>query len=97
MTQYFLAYFFYRTNLEVHNISVIHKLVKDTVKPLLIFQSKKAMTKQHHISLDSQFTVVLNSIICFSVGFWDNSVLMLKVRFFSGLFFRKRKGKQLFQ
>ena len=45
MTQYFLAYFFYRTNLEVHNISVIHKLVKDTVKPLLIFQSKKAMTK----------------------------------------------------
>ena len=38
------------------------------------------MTKQH-ISLKSQFTVVLNGIICFSVGFCDNSLLMLKMRF----------------
>ena len=39
------------------------------------------MTKQHHISLNSQFTVVLNGIICFSVRFCDNSLLVLKMRF----------------
>ena len=45
------------------------------------FSIKKAMTEQHHISLNSQFTVVLNGMICFSVRFCDNSLLMLKVRF----------------
>ena len=38
------------------------------------------MTKQH-ISLNSQLTVVLNGIICFSVGFCDNLLLVLKMRF----------------
>ena len=38
------------------------------------------MTKQHHISLNSQFTVALNGIIRFSVQFWDNSLLVLKMR-----------------
>ena len=39
------------------------------------------MTKKHHISLNSQFNVVLNGIICFSVRFCDNSLLVLKMRF----------------
>ena len=38
------------------------------------------MTKQHHISLNNQFTVALNGIFCFSVRFWDNSLLVLKMR-----------------
>ena len=42
------------------------------------FNQKKQL---HRISLNSQFTDVLNSIICFSVRFCDNSLLMLKVRF----------------
>ena len=33
------------------------------------------------VSLNSQFTVVLNGIICFSVRFCDNSLLVLKMRF----------------
>ena len=45
------------------------------------FQSEQAMTKQHHISLNSQFVFVLNGIICFSVRFCDNSLLVLKTRF----------------
>ena len=39
------------------------------------------MTKKHHISLNTQFTVVLNGIIYFSVRFRDNSLLVLKMRF----------------
>ena len=31
--------------------------------------------------MNSQFTVVLNGIVCFSVRFCDYSLLMLKVRF----------------
>ena len=31
--------------------------------------------------ISRQFTVVLNSIICFSVRFCDNSLLVLKMRF----------------
>ena len=46
-----------------------------------IFQSKQPMTKLRHISLNSQFTVVLNRIICFSVRFCDNSLLVLKQGF----------------
>ena len=60
---------------------------KDTISPYYcllkkpIFHSKKSMTKWHHISLNSQFTVAFNGIICFSLRFCDNSLLMLKVRF----------------
>ena len=43
------------------------------------FQSKQAMNKYHHISLNSQFIVVLDSLICFSVRFCDNSLLVLKM------------------
>ena len=50
-------------------------------KGLSIFQSNQPMTKKHHISLDSQFTVVVNGIICFSVRFCDNSLLALKMHF----------------
>ena len=39
------------------------------------------MTKQHDISKNSQRTVVFNGIICFSVRFYDNSLLVLKMRF----------------
>ena len=39
------------------------------------------MTKEHHITLNSQFNVVLNGIIRFSVRFCDNSLLVLKMRF----------------
>ena len=42
-----------------------------------IFQSKQPMTN----ILNSQFTVVLNGIICFSVQSCDNSPLVLKMRF----------------
>ena len=38
-------------------------------------------TYMYHISLNSQFTVVLNGIICFSVRFCDNSLLVLKKSF----------------
>ena len=37
------------------------------------------MTKLHLISLNSQFTVVLNGIICFSVRLCENSLLVLKM------------------
>ena len=46
-----------------------------------IFQSKQALDKQHHISLYSQFTPVLDGINCFSLRFCDNSLLALKMRF----------------
>ena len=36
---------------------------------------------QHHISLNSQFIVVLDGIICFSVQFCDNSLSVLKMHF----------------
>ena len=48
---------------------------------MTIFQSKQPMTKYHHISVNSQFTVALNGIIYFSVRFCDNSLLVLKTRF----------------
>ena len=40
-----------------------------------------AIGRFHCISLNNQFTVVLNSIICFSVRFCDSSLLVLKMRF----------------
>ena len=33
------------------------------------------------MSLNRQFNVVLSSIICFFVRFWDNSLFVLKMRF----------------
>ena len=38
-----------------------------------IFQSKQAVNKKHHISLNSQFIDVLDGIICFTVRFCNNS------------------------
>ena len=58
-----------------------------------IFQSKQPMTKEHHISLNSQCTAVLNGIICFSARFCDKYLLVLKMR----LFFRKQKGARVSQ
>ena len=56
---------------------------------ILLFLSAISLTrsvchgsyKYHYILLNSQFAVVLNNIICFSVPFGDNSLLVLKVRF----------------
>ena len=71
--------------------------VKDKVKDIInpyncwkepIFQSKQAMNKKHHLSLNSQF-IVLEGIICFSVQFWFNSLLVLKMRFQVFSFARK--------
>ena len=39
------------------------------------------MNKQHRILLNSQFIVVLDGIICFSVRFCDNLLLVLKMHF----------------
>ena len=39
------------------------------------------MNKQHRILLNSQFIVVLEGIICFSVRFCDNLLLVLKMHF----------------
>ena len=47
-----------------------------------IFQSKLPITKSHHISLNSQFNVVLGGIICFSVQFCDNSLLKMRFQVF---------------
>ena len=45
---------------------------------------------KEHISLNSQFTVVLNSIICFSVQFCNNLLLVLKMHF-QFFFFTSKK------
>ena len=47
-----------------------------------------------HISLNSQFTVNLNGIICFSVWLCDNLLLLLKMRF--QVFFLQTKRYQSF-
>ena len=64
---------------------------KDTINPLQLFVEKCQFFNQnyqHHISLNSQFNVVLNGIICFSVQFCNNSLLLLKcvLRFFLRVF-----------
>ena len=46
-----------------------------------IFKLKQAMNKYYHTSLNSQFIVVLDGIICFSVQFCDNLLLVLKMHF----------------
>ena len=59
----------------------IKKTLTTVCRKMPIFQSKIATTKYHHISLYSQFTVVLDGIICFSARFCDDSLLALKLRF----------------
>ena len=60
---------------------------KDTINPLQLFVEKLQFFNQNNqwldniISLNSQFTAVLNGIICFSVRFCDNSLLCI-FRFF---------------
>ena len=49
-----------------------------------VFQSTQPMTKKCDISLNGQVNIVLNGIICFSVEFCDNTLLVLKIfQFFS--------------
>ena len=50
---------------------------KDTINPLELFVEKITS----YVSLNSQFIVVLNGIICFSIRFCDNLLLELKMRF----------------
>ena len=74
---------------------------KDTINPYNSFLknanfSVKTMSEQHPISLNSQFTVVFNDIICFSVRFRNNSLSVLKDAF-SVLYFYKQKGSRIFQ
>ena len=58
---------------------------KDTTNSLELLVEKRQFfsrnNQRHHISLNSQFTVVLNGIICFSVRFCNNSLLVLWMRF----------------
>ena len=50
-----------------------HKSIKDIINPYHCFLE--------NVNLNKQFIVVLDGIICFSVRFWDNSVLVLEMRF----------------
>ena len=50
-----------------------HKSIKDIINPYHCFLE--------NVNLNKQFIVVLDGIICFSVRFWDNSLLVLKMRF----------------
>ena len=61
-----------------------------------IFQSKQPVNRKHRESFNRQFTTVLNIIICFSVRFWDNSLLVLKMTF-QVFLFRKQKRYKGFQ
>ena len=60
-------------------------VLEDTINLLQLSVENRQFLNQnnqwHHISLNSQFTVVLNGIICFSVRFKDSSLLVLKIRF----------------
>ena len=61
----------------------------DTINPSIqLFVLKRQFFNQNNqwlnnimVSLNRQFTVVLNRIICFSVRFYDNSLLVLKMPF----------------
>ena len=54
----------------------------------LVFEPKQAMTKEHYISLNSQFTVAWDGIICFTLRFCDTSLFVLKMNF--QVFYEKR-------
>ena len=60
-------------------------VLEDTINLLQLSVENRQFLNQnnqwHHISLNNQFTVVLNGIICFSVRFKDSSLLVLKIRF----------------
>ena len=60
-------------------------VLEDTINLLQLSVENRQFLNQnnqwHHILLNSQFTVVLNGIICFSVRFKDSSLLVLKIRF----------------
>ena len=69
-------------NYNLFLLSVISDLFALSVEKRPIFEPKQAMNKEHHISLYSQFVVVLHAIIFFFlVPFCDNSLLVLKMRF----------------
>ena len=59
-------------------------------KSLQLFVGKRHnfnQNNQHHISLNSQFDVALNDMICFSVQFSDKSLLVVKILFQFFFFF----------
>ena len=70
-------------NYNLFLLSVISDLFALSVEKRPVFEPKQAMNKEHHISLYSQFVVVLYAIILFFflVPFCDNSLLVLKMRF----------------
>ena len=57
-----------------------------------IFQSKQAMKKKNHLSLNSQFIVVLDDIVCFSVRFGKKFTISAK-NAFSGVFLQAKRYK----
>ena len=61
--------------------SALREKFKDTINPYHQFFNQEKQSLNNITSLNSQFTAVLSGIICFSVRFSDNSLLMLKVRF----------------
>ena len=81
-------------NYNLFLLSVISDLFALSVEKRPIFQPKQAMNKEH-ISLYSQFVVVLHATIFFIflfffVPFCDNSLLVLKMRFQVFSFARKK-------
>ena len=55
------------------------------------FQPKQAMNKYHHISLNTQFIADLDvDLICFSVCFYSNLILVLKMHFWVFSFISKK-------
>ena len=65
----------------------LQKMFKDTINPLPLFVEKRWFFNQNNqwlnniINYQIDNLLLLNSIICFSVGFCDNSLLVLKMRF----------------
>ena len=51
---------------------------------------------KHYISLNSQFIVVLDGIVCFSLRFCDNLLFSVKYAF-SAPFFCKQKCTRVFK
>ena len=72
----FLIFSCYLTRLKAREISC---KIWETRKIFRILQS--APCDNNYVSLNRQFTVVLNSIIFFPAIFCDNSLLVLKMRF----------------
>ena len=68
--------------------SFLRKRFKDTINPLQLSVEKRQFFNQNNqwlnniiYHLNRQLTVVLNSIICFSVRFCDNLLFVLKMHF----------------